>query len=53
MLRWIGALAVLCLVTGLLTSASIPNQAFGLTRILFSIFTGLLVASLVASIVRR
>ena len=53
MLRWIGALAVLSLITGLLTSGVLPNQAIGLTRTLFFVFTGLLAASLVIGIARR
>ncbi len=53
MLRWIVVLAVLSLLTGLLTSGVIPNQAIGLTRILFGVFTGLLAASLIVAIFRR
>ena len=53
MLRWFGVLAVLSLLTGLLTFDVIPNQAIGLTRILFGIFTGLLACSLVIGIFRR
>ena len=53
MLRWIGILSVLSLLTGLLTSGAIPNEAFGLTRILFGVFTALLAGSLVIGIFRR
>ena len=53
MLRWLGVLAVLSLLTGLLTFGVIPTEVIGLTRILFGVFTGLLACSLVAALLQR
>ena len=45
-MRWTGALIALVIITGLLTWGVIPNQAVGLTRILFCIFSLLLTTTL-------
>ncbi len=52
MLRWLGVLSVLSLLTGLLTFGVISTEAVGLTRILFAIFAGALACSLVLALFR-
>ena len=52
MLRWLGALLVLSLITGLLASGVIGFKAVGVARTLFAVFTGLLACSLVVGILR-
>jgi uncharacterized membrane protein YtjA (UPF0391 family) len=50
--RWLGVLAFLSLVTGLITIGVIPTEAVGLARILFEVYIGLFAVSLCIAIVR-
>ncbi len=52
MFRWLGVLAFLAVITGLITIGIIPTEAMGLGRILFEVYLGLLVVSLCIAIVR-
>ena len=52
MLRWLGILAFLAVVTGLITIGVIPTEAVGLGRMLFQVYIGLLAVSLCIGIIR-
>ncbi len=52
MLRWLGALLVLCAITGVLACGLVPFYSIGLARTLFSIFSIALACSLAVGIVR-
>ncbi len=52
MLRWLGILSVLALLTGLMTAGIIPSLAIGTARILFGVYIVMLGGSLVVAILR-
>jgi uncharacterized membrane protein YtjA (UPF0391 family) len=52
MLRWLGILAFLATVTGLITIGVIPTEAVGLGRTLFEVYIGLLAVSLCIGIIK-
>jgi uncharacterized membrane protein YtjA (UPF0391 family) len=53
MMRWLSVLAVLSLVTGLMTFGVIPTTAIGISRILFFCFAAGLTGSLALALLRR
>ncbi len=52
MLRWLGILAFLATITGLITIGVIPTEAVGLGRTLFEVYIGLLAVSLCIAIIK-
>ncbi len=52
MLRWLGALLVLTVITGLLASGVVAIKPIGIARTLFTVFSIALACSLVVGILR-
>ena len=52
MLRWLAALMVLSVITGLLAAGIVPFKAIGIARTLFAVFSVALACSLVVGILR-
>ena len=51
MLRWLGALLVVCAITGVLACGLVPFYSIGVARTLFAIFSVTLACSLAVGIV--
>jgi len=52
MFRWLGVLAFLSVISGLITLGIIPTEAVGLARMLFEVYVSLLAISLCIAIIR-
>ena len=52
MFRWLGVLAFLAAISGLITIGVIPTEAVGIARTLFEVYVGLLAISLCIAIIK-